>query len=465
MRCVRSIGCVALAVAAAACQEKTPPAQPPAPAAPHAEAPKPAAAGDALPAAHADRLRQIRGMALFDGLTFDVASAGPFLVLQQADDEHVAKTQARCRERADAAKAMLGDGKTPPFDADPAVRWADKPHALARRTATLLADLDRRFRELFAERMKLPKLEDVGRVVVVVSLWDQSAFKTVMESEGLWRSELVRVRDRPTTHELVTYLGDDFLMCDDELACADGRRQKLGDQTLLSAACAELMRQYAEALAGRKPYEDDPTGLAAPRWFTSGFADWLGAIELPADRVESPSPADVLHERIRLAYVAESRGDRENAEMAEISNVRQLAERWTLKQLMKPRNVADAATLGEKLAPGRGARSGFDARAWAFCHFLWNYADGKYRAQFTDFVGRVLSGGSSSQQFAAEVMKRPGIADWGDVEREYEWYWNKLLERKVGRRIVSRVWETPTTDAPTGVVEDDEEFLEYWRRR
>jgi hypothetical protein len=456
MRTAGRTATIALALAATACRDEKPrdatPVAPPAAAdartsgSPAAEAAKP----DALPPAHASRLKEILDSDRFDGVTFYVAAGGPFLVLVQKDEEPIKRTLARYGERAAAAETRADEGLPPTFDAQPAVRWADKPEAMAPRTATLLAEMDRRFRELFAERLKLPVLPDVGRVVPVVVLWDRSSFASVLAANGRTAAKSSEATLLPGSREVVTHLGDEFLDSDDELACAEGRRQKLGDQRLLAAACDQLLRRYADALAGRDAAEEVGGRSNEPVWFAWGFATWLAATELPAERTASPAATDVVHERIHLGHVADAREDDRRFEF------------WKIANLMKPRNRADRMILGERLRP-YGPRSAFDARAWAFCHFLWNYADGKYRGRLVEFLGLYLAGQATSEKFAVDVMKRPSADDWGDVEKEYEWYWTKLLERKVGRTKVTRTWETPTTTPPEGTVEEDEEFLAWWK--
>ena len=64
--------------------------------------------------------------------------------------------------------------------------------------------------------------------------------------------------------------------------------------------------------------------------------------------------------------------------------------------------------------------------------------------------------------FATVIMQRPSRADWGPVEMEYEWYWSQLLARRTGKVATTGQWIQVSTDAPTGRVEDDPEFVEAW---
>jgi hypothetical protein len=253
------------------------------------------------------------------------------------------------------------------------------------------------------------------------------------------------------SQDVLTYLGDEFLMSTDEIACAEDRWQKTGDQELLALGARALLRQYGAVSRGRNASNDDAAG--APLWFICGLADWLAAVEVPGEKLESPLGTDLLNERIRLDHVKEAR---ENVDAAEL---------WKLRELMKPTHIGDGFTLGEKLAPGRGSpmASHFRCRAWAFCHFLWNYDGGKYRERLGDFLGLYLAGEATSARFATEIMKRPNISDWGDVEMEFEWYWTQLLERKVSPTRITHTWPRPTTTPPDGKAEDDEGFLAWWK--
>jgi hypothetical protein len=105
--------------------------------------------------------------------------------------------------------------------------------------------------------------------------------------------------------------------------------------------------------------------------------------------------------------------------------------------------------------------SHFYCRVWGFVHFLWYYDNGKYRPKLYEYLELVMKGTQSSEKFA-KIMGRPNVNDWGPIEKEYEWYWHELLLRKVGRSKVTGEWATPSTEAPTGKVEDDTDFCETW---
>jgi hypothetical protein len=103
----------------------------------------------------------------------------------------------------------------------------------------------------------------------------------------------------------------------------------------------------------------------------------------------------------------------------------------------------------------------FNDRAWAFCHFLWNYDRGLYREVFLQHLGTVLDGTDSTENFAKVLMKRPSASSWGDVEMQFEWYWRQLVQRKVGKDPTTHADFTPSTDAPEG--RPDEDYVRAWK--
>jgi len=330
------------AVATTACPGSTGPTPPPSPA-PEAPPPSidvPAARPDptagvptrsvAVDEKSADVIASKRAEILDDpalrDLTFQAAFVEPFVVFQEVNEQDVRDTIRKYDDRDGAMKVAPVDGTANPAKVEQNIRWAEKADGLAKRRAVLLADLDRRFRELFAERFNLPTLAERGRHPTVVSLWNERhymrAFRAPPRPE---QAREFRGHHDPVTHSFVSYLGDEFLMSEDELLCDDDHVQKLGDQSLLAAGARQLLREYAAIHRGR-PLEDGAPEESppVPMWFESGFADWLGAIEVPLDKLEAPAGEDVRHERIYLDCIRESRESRDVAEM------------WKLKDLMKP---------------------------------------------------------------------------------------------------------------------------------
>jgi hypothetical protein len=137
--------------------------------------------------------------------------------------------------------------------------------------------------------------------------------------------------------------------------------------------------------------------------------------------------------------------------------------KWTIKEFLKPNDNGDLFNIGQKLAPesGTNMNSHFYVRAWAFCHFLWYYNEGKYREKFLDYLGEVLKGTQGSDKFA-KIMGRPNASDWGPIEKEYEWYFHELYARDVGQSPKTRKWALPETEAPKGRMEDDTDWCDVW---
>jgi hypothetical protein len=106
----------------------------------------------------------------------------------------------------------------------------------------------------------------------------------------------------------------------------------------------------------------------------------------------------------------------------------------------------------------------FYARAWGLCHFLWYYDSGKHREKFLNYFEEVLKGTQSSKKFTEIMTGKPSAKDFGQMELEFEWYWDRLLARKIGKTPRGKV-ETPSTEAPTGKLEDDPDWLEIWKDR
>jgi hypothetical protein len=328
--------------------------------------------------------------------------------------------------------------------------WARKAEALARRDAVLLAATHTRFREMFAEPLRLPALRAERLPLRAVVHWDRTSFDAAMMRAGTPVSPDDRAIWHPAMSAVVTYTGDASLQSLDEWTCADDRVQKESDQVLAAAGAVQLLREYARVRGSGGPDErtDEPSG---PRWFTIGLSEMLGGVETSKADLPRLESGSLMHDRIVLGCIATGRQSR------------LVAERWTIEELLRPgadEKRLDPVPKDGELPPPPGA---FRSRAWAFCHFLWNYDGGKYRDRFVAFVGRVLDGTGTSEVFAKEIMGRPSLADWGDVEIEFEWYWSKLLERKIGRDRTTKEWFEPSTEPPQGTVDD--EFRARWTEK
>ena len=348
------------------------------------------------------------------------------------------------------------DGTTNPAKVLQNAEWEKKAEALAQRDAALAAAIHRRFREMFAEPLQLPPMPADLLPFSVEVLWDRQSFDEVLRGSGAPVTASVRATWLPRTSNVLTYTGDESLQSLDEWACAGGRVQKASDQAVGTACAALLLREYA---AVRRGYHGAPGTAPAlsrtPPWFRLGLPAVLGGVESGREDPAAPTVA-LVHDRVVLSYVDEARRRRDTP------------EEWTLAQLLHPRSFgmdndnAIALVAGEAGPPYPEVPPAFRTRAWAFCHFLWNYDGGKYRDKVVAFTGRVLDDTGTSDVFAKEIMGRPSAADWGEIEMEFEWYWSKLLERLPGPNPVTREPRDTMTDAPEGEV--DPGFREMWEQ-
>ena len=403
----------------------------------------------AIPPSGAELDRALRGV------VFARDSSNTYEVAHEARQQDLRDTRRVYDAERGAMMETPIDGTTNPAKVLQNVRWRESAANYAHRDAVLLAETHRRFRELFAEKLKLRELPADRLPLRVIVLWNRESFDQVLHKAGAAAATRVRALWVPTTQTVLTYHGDDAFQELDEWRCADGRVQKECDQVLAGAATAQLLREYAGVRRGGLVERDE---LLGPPWFTKGLAELLGGVEVGRDRLETLEGAAWQHERIVLTHVVAGRQDRD------------LSEKWTIQELLRVETTegdrpGSPNLRGSSLAPGRGPSMArlFTVRAWALCHFLWNYDGGKYRDRFIDFVGRVLDGKATSEMFAKDDMGRPRAADWGDVEMEFEWYWNQLLARKVGRNRQTKEWYQPSTAPPQGTV--DAEFRTVWAEK
>jgi hypothetical protein len=233
--------------------------------------------------------------------------------------------------------------------------------------------------------------------------------------------------------------------------------QKQSDQVTFHEGTHQLQHEYSAIYRG-KPLRDDEIVLEPRKamWFEEGLAEFMGATEVEVGKTEFLKDVHWRHNRILLERVAQSRSS---------PSARELSQRWKIAELLKPNENESLLQHGERLGGKDGTgpwmANLFYSRAWALCHFLWHYDGGKYRPKFLDYFEEVLKGTQSAEKFA-KIMGRPNATDWGNIEKEFEWYWEKLLERKVGRDKVTKERFTPSTEPPAGKVEDDADFCEIW---
>ena len=395
----------------------------------------------------------VRENPAFKGVELVRTFADPYVIFQEVKWSDERDT----RRVVDAATGYVTeepiDGTLNPAKRMQNAAWAAKGAMFAQRDAILLTELHRRFRELFAERFKLPEPATKGRLFTALVMWNKSSFDKLTTEAGLQAGADLRAFYSPAEQKIFTYIGDESLQERDELRSAGDWVQKESDQTMCWVGTHQLLHEYSAIHRGT-PLANGDTQVAdcRPLWFDIGLAEFMSAIEVDGGHVESLRDATWAHNRLLLRDVQTARSSR------------RLAELWTISDFLAPETGGELMSRGERLAPGEGGRTRavFDCRVWAFCHFLWSYDEGKYRSRFLDYMGLVLAGTESSAKFATDIMKRPNADDWGPVEMEFEWYWREILLRKVGRDVTTKTWFTPSTDPPQGRADDDVDFVEAW---
>jgi len=250
-------------------------------------------------------------------------SAEPYVVFQQLKRADVRDTK-RGPDAAGGSVETPVDGTVNPAKVAQNAEWTKKGELFARRESILLVELHRRFRELFAEPLKLPELASTSRVLTALVLWNRAAFDKFCAESAQPVSPLVRAFYSPGQLRLVTYIGDESLTQSDELPGAGGRVQKESDRVLCWVATQQLLHEYGAIHCGA-PLVDG--AAAAPvecsYWFTTGFCDFFSAVEVDAKSVETLDGAAWSHERVALTDVDTARRSRG------------LAEQWTIARLVK----------------------------------------------------------------------------------------------------------------------------------
>jgi hypothetical protein len=324
----------------------------------------------------------------------------------------------------------------------------EKARHLAKRDGIIFRELNSQFRNLFGSRFELPKLEEKGRLLRVLIMWNREAFDAWHAAQNSGMSGMVRAYYSPTERHIVHYVGTEALTEQDYYKCANGRVQKKSDQVTFHEGTHQLMHEYSSIYRGAPLPEDPDAEVPVPdrrsMWFSEGLAEFMGSVEILEDDMTDLG-GEFFHNRILLERVQLARSCR-----------KQKLGMWPLPKMLLPNNNGDMLRIGEEIMPGRGglAANLFYAQAWAFVHFSWYYDNGKYKQQFLNYMEKVLKN-EHGPEAMAEAFGLPSAEDFGIIEKEYEWYWNLLLRRLVGRKRGGVGWYTPETDAPTGRYEPD----------
>ena len=394
----------------------------------------------------------------FKGVEMTWTFADPYVLFQEVKKEDVRDTKRVTHADTGITAEEPVDGTSNPSKVAQNKVWAEKGDKFVKRDGIIFNELNRRFRELFAEELKLEPLETCGpdkkgRILTGLIMWNRTSFDKLLAETGQPVSQSIRAFYSPPQQKIFHYIGDESLQGGDEVPVAGGYVQKASDQVTFHEGTHQLQHEYTAIMAGH-PLADGTVTVGATRcmWFEEGIAEFMGAAEIETSKAEYLEGGKWRHNRILLDRIVESR----------MPQFRAAVGKWDIKDFLKCTSNQDLQTIGQKLEPNDpNMPSHFYCRAWAFCHFLWYYDNGKYRPQFMKFLHDIMTSSWSTDKFA-KYMGRPNANDWGQVEKEFEWYWGKLLLRDVRKLESTGQWKSFTSDEPTGKVEDDSEFCEAW---
>jgi hypothetical protein len=323
-----------------------------------------------------------------------------------------------------------------------------KARHLAKRDGIIFRELNRRFRELFGTRFELPKLADKGRLLRVLIMWDRKHFDEWHAKQNSGMSGLIRAYYSPAERHIVHYVGTEALTEQDFFMAANGRIQKKSDQVTFHEGTHQLMHEYSAIYRGSPLPEDPGAEVEVPprksMWFDEGLAEFIGAVEIDEGDMQDLG-GDFYHGRVLLERIGLSRHVRRNYP----------DQKWSLAKMLLPNHNGDMMQMGGEVIPGRPdlAANLFYAQAWAFVHFCFNYDNGKYKQQFLNYMETVLKG-THGPESVAKAFGLPNAEDFGDIEKEYDWYYNLLLRRVPGKKS-NGTWRTPDTDPPQGTWSPD----------
>ncbi len=305
--------------------------------------------------------------------------------------------------------------------------------SIASRDAAIAQAVRRLWIESFGP---LPDPAPGDRPLVRLILPDRARFVLAYDAEehGLFEATVGAFCGADGT----AYIGRSPRDATEPLPCGDSSMQSSCDLTSAGAAAAQLL---VDARA-RTPQ----SGAEPPRrafWFERGLVLWLSGIETARGSDADPDPGHVATNRLHLESIQMVRG---SGRAPTDDSLREFARKFTIPRLLDQRSDSDVVRVtGVSLTPRVGR-----AVMWGFVHFLWNYDGGRYRETVRATLAADLRGEDATAAFRramAAIDPATEKGDWSVVQREFWWYWDKLLARGVGWKSRSRLdwWRTPTT--------------------
>lgn len=352
----------------------------------------------------------------------------PYVVFQEAKKEEAAGLEHMDKERARTARLLL------------------------ERDSAVFAECHRQYREMFGARYNLGSLREAGRVLRVLILWDRTTFNKWHEKQGQDMGGGVRAYYSPTEKFIAHYVGTEGFTGQDEWPVAGGYVQKEADMVTMHEATHQLQHEY-RALYGGRPLRDEETAVLDRKtmWFTEGMSEYVAASEFEKTKQETLEGAVWRTGRIHLMRTHQARGS---------AGARQLAKKWTIAELAVPNHNGELNQRGAQLGGDPNWMGNlFYGRSWGFYSFCMHYDGGKYKENLLKYMDAYMKNEHSPQKLA-QCFGRPDYKDFGDIEKEFEFYWDKCLTRVGGEirkgGVATGRWRTPDTSPPTELYAEDD---------
>ncbi len=381
-----------------------------------------------------DMMNFIRKNDLFKDLKFIFRFDDPYVIFQNYEDEDL-------RDKG--------------FDPKLVAEREAKAAKYAKRDGIVFNELNRRYRELFADKFSLPSLEtEAGgdRILRAVILWDANLLQKWLAAQKDNAPPGARAWYSPTEKLITHYVGQDSLTEQNFFKAKGGFVQPYADQVTFHEGTHQLMHEYGAIYQG-KPLTDG-VDFVQPRksmWFGEGIAEFMGAAEVDEEHFLDFEGATFRHNRILIERTDLMR-------MYRRRNPEWRKQSFTLPRMLEPNHNGDLSRIGNEIAPGRGnlLANVFYAQAWAFVHFAYFYDNGKYRDNILEYMRHELAG-TNGPDALVSAFKLKSKNDFGKVGDEYWWYLDQVCNRRTERDSLTRERPAVDTSVPEGNMESDDD--------